>query len=115
MTEKKSLQELDDLELEDAVLEEVSGGHIVIHDNPGKAYKLYCPDCGSAHIRFHYKYTDMNGHRGGEGNYEWETRKVVQQYIHGNKLDCLDCGKEFRTDQAKWECLPRWDPNDYSD
>ena len=114
MTERNSLSELDEKLLEDAELEEVAGGHIVLHGKPGKAYKLYCPSCGSSHIRFSCGLHDMNGHI-GEGNYEWEERRVIQQYLNGYTLKCLDCNNEFNTNAARWECLSDFDPNDYSD
>ena len=114
-SEKKSLEDIDENLLEDAELEEVAGGHLVIRGKTGKAFKLFCPHCQSAHVRFANKMRDMNGRPGGEGNYEWEMRKVVQQMVGGYEVECLDCGKKFRTSDAKWSDDITWNPNDYSD
>lgn len=103
--------------LDDAVLEEMAGGHIVIHGNPGKAYKLYCKQCGSSNLRFVRKFRDINGRLDGTGNFEVENSKLIGMHISDYKwpLKCLNCGAEFPSKDARWSDNIEWNPNDYSD
>ena len=114
--EPKRLTDEELLNLEGKEMEQIAGGHIVIHENPGKAYKLYCPQCGGTQIYFKNRFHDINNHPGGEGNFEYDTDKVLKLYFGRARFPivCKTCGKEFMPNQAEWECV-KWDPNDYSD
>ena len=102
--------------LSEAELEETTGGHIVIRGDKWKAYKLFCPNCGSAHLRFKYKTRDVNGHP-GEGNYDISQEDLLRMYFgrDARSIICLDCNAEFKTNHAVWRGSVPFDPNDYSD
>ena len=104
-------------ETDDALLEEVSGGHIAIHGVPGKAYKLYCWFCGSPNLRFVRKFRDVNSRLDGTGNFEVNNSKLIGMYISENKWppQCLNCGAKFPSKDARWFDNVEWNPNDCSD
>ena len=102
--------------LSEGELEETAGGHIVIRGGNWKAYKLYCPKCGSPHLQFVWMTYDVNRHS-GEGNYDVSMGDFNMMMFgdSGRPVRCLDCKAEFGTSQARWSDNDEWDPNDYSD
>ena len=102
--------------LSDAELEETAGGHIVIRGG-NRTYKLHCPQCGNAHLKFERKKPDANGHA-GEGNYDISLHDMLKLYmgdIIPHQIICLDCGANFNSNKADWRYYGKFDPNDYSD
>lgn len=114
--EKKLTAEEKDRLLSEGELEETAGGHIVIRGGNWKAYKLYCPKCGSAHLQFVWKTYDVNRHP-GEGNYDISMGDMNMMMFgnRGRPVRCLDCNAQFRTNEARWSDNVEWNPNDYSD